>query len=350
MHTVIDLLSQTEFVRWVQNPDEELNAFWKQWLIAHPDRLNDVKLAREFLVGIKSTPLSDLPQHIKEEILIKILQDDLQDAPVNSVSAEKSFFPLFSWYSLGQFYRVAGVLFIGILAAFLYAVTIPSSEEPIHHVAAVEWITKKTTKGEKLKFTLPDSTEVWLNSSSELLFPKSFEGSDRMVKLSGEAFFDVYPDSVHPFIVDAQGLLTKAVGTSFTVAKDPEKQLTKVSLATGKVYVSHSNVPFEELLAPGEQLVFNEAKKKASIGAYDWKKEVGWKDGWLVFNNASYEQVLQAIEEWYGVQVTTLNSPSRKWDYSGEYHRQTLDNILASMAFIEKFKYTINDNTVTIKF
>nr|MBI1232368.1 DUF4974 domain-containing protein [Cytophagales bacterium] len=350
MHTVVDLLAQTEFVRWVQNPDEELDAFWKQWLLAHPERLSDVKLAREFLLGLKSTPFRDIPERLKEEILLKMLQEESEDPPILAVREEKLFPRPVFWYGLGQFYRVVAILCIGVLMAYFYTRTLPASVEPIHTALVVESITKKTAKGEKLKFTLPDSTEVWLNSSSELLFPKSFEGSERLVKLSGEAFFDVYPDSIHPFIVDAQGLLTRAVGTSFTVAKDPEKRLIKVSLATGKVHVSHSNVPFEELLTPGEQLIFNEAKEKASIGAYDWKKEIGWKDGWLVFTNASYEQVLQAIEDWYGVQVTTLNPPSRKWDYSGEYHRQTLDNILTSMAFIEKFKYTINDNTVTIKF
>ncbi|WP_158860569.1 FecR family protein [Lunatibacter salilacus] len=350
MHAVIELLSQAEFVRWVQNPDEELDAFWKQWMIAHPDRIGDVKLARELLSGMRSIPMDSPSKELKQDILLKVLQDDKKtlllrpkkdiDPPTNN----------FGWDGFSQFQRVVAVLFIGFLTAVLYTISNPNLEEKISEPIAVEWVSRKTKKGEKLKITLPDKTEVWLNASTEISYPERFEGNERSVTLRGEAFFDVHSDSLQPFVVSASGLLTKAVGTSFTVYRDRQTQKTKVSLASGKVQITHPDAAINEWLAPGQQLIFDEKNHKTDIGTYDWKREIGWKEGWLVFKKASFIEVVDALENWYGVKVKTINHPTRKWDYSGEYQRQTLDNILESMAYIEQFTYTINENQVTIKF
>ena len=350
MHAIIELLSQTEFVRWVQNPDEELNAFWKQWMIAHPERTSDVKLARELLLGMKSTSQEIPSQMLKQEILLKILQDDKKASarlPSMGIYPRRD---IFTWNGLNQLHRVVAVLVLGFFLAFLYTLSNPTLIEEMEEPILAEWITKKALKGEKLKVTLPDKSEVWLNSSTEISYPALFEGNERLVKLLGEAFFDVYPDSIRPFVVDASGLLTEALGTSFTVSKGAKSQKTKISLATGNVHITHQDASLDELLLPGQQLIFNEEDKQIHIGDYDWKEEFGWKEGWLVFKKASFTEVRDALENWYGVQVLTINQPTRQWDYSGDYHRQTLDNILASMAYIEKFTYTINDKKVTIKF
>lgn len=350
MHAVIELLCQAEFVRWVQKPDEELDAFWKQWMIAHPDRIGDVKLARELLLGMRSTPLESPSKALKQDILLKILQEEKKS---QSMSPEKEIeFPptYFGWNGFSQFQRVVAVLFLGFVSAVLYMLSNPNLEEKVSEPIAVEWITKKTQKGEKLKITLPDKTEVWLNASTEISYSETVKGNERIVKLTGEAFFDVYPDSIRPFVVEASGLLTKAIGTSFAVSKDKQSNKTKVSLATGKVKITHPDAAIDEWLTPGQQLIFDEENYKSQIGTYDWKREIGWKEGWLVFKKAGFSEVVNALENWYGIQVTVINHPTRKWDYSGDYQRQTLENILESMAYIEQFTYTIKDKKVTVKF
>ena len=350
MHAVIDLLSQEEFVRWVQNPDGELNAFWEQWMVAHPERVADVKLAREFLLGVKSDSLKPPSLSVKQEILVKVLQEDGSSS--NAPTQTTLYTPVgkYNWSFFSQFQRVVAVLIFGFFVSILILSRDPKPETKIRESIPIEWITKVTGKGEKLKLTLPDKSEVWLNASTEISYPVKFDGNERLVKLSGEAFFDVFSDTTQPFIVDASGLFTKALGTSFTVSNNIQNKRTKVSLATGQVQITHQNANCDELLVPGQQLQFNEENHQTKIGPYDWKKEVGWKEGWLVFRKASYEEVVESLENWYGIEISTRNKPSRKWDYSGEYQRQTLENILASMAYIERFTYTIKDKQVTIKF
>lgn len=350
MHAVIDLLSQEEFVRWVQKPDKELDAFWKQWMVAHPERISDVKMAREFLMGLKSDSITAPPLSLKQDILLRVLQEDNKPSQVSARIEPYSPMEQYNWTFFSQFQRIAAVLFLGFFISFLFAVNNPEPEAVIAESTPIEWVTKRTDKGEKLMVTLPDKTEVWLNASTEISYPVKFEGKERVLRVNGEAFFDIYPDSVQPFVVDASGLLTKALGTSFTVTNDIENQKTKVSLATGKVHITHQDAQFDELLVPGQQLIFDEENLQTQIGSYDWKKEIGWKEGWLVFKKASFEEVVETLENWYGIRITTVNLPTRKWDYSGEYQRQTLENILASMAFIEQFTYTIIDKQVTIKF
>lgn len=46
--------------------------------------------------------------------------------------------------------------------------------------------------------SLPDGSQVQLNSKSTLLYPKQFTGKERCVYLVGEANFKVKPDKKHP--------------------------------------------------------------------------------------------------------------------------------------------------------
>jgi len=350
MHAVIDLLSQEEFVRWVQNPDKELDAFWKQWMVAHPDRIADVKMARELLMGLSADAMTPPTQELKQEILLKVLQEDKKTSSVLIRLEPHLQREPFNWGIFSQFQRVVAILIFGFFLSFLYTVNNPRPEEAIEESVPMEWVSKQTHKGEKLKVTLPDKSEVWLNASTEISYPVSFDGKERLVRLNGEAFFEVHSDSIQPFVVESSGLLTKALGTSFTVTNDIKNKKTKVSLVTGKVHITHQVAQCDELLIPGQQLIFNDKNQQTQVGSYDWKKEIGWKEGWLVFRKASFQEVVELLENWYGIQINTVNQPTRKWDYSGEYQRQTLENILASMAFIEQFTFTIEDKQVTIKF
>lgn len=48
---------------------------------------------------------------------------------------------------------------------------------------------------------LADGTTVHLNAGSKLTYPVRFAGKRRIVRLEGEAYFDVAGDENHPFVV-----------------------------------------------------------------------------------------------------------------------------------------------------
>src|SRR5690606_33018048 len=73
MSELSDLLEDLEFIRWVKYPDNELTAFWKSWMHANPDRIEDVKLAREIILGLQF-PAPEASSDTKNEVLNRILR------------------------------------------------------------------------------------------------------------------------------------------------------------------------------------------------------------------------------------------------------------------------------------
>ena len=68
--------------------------------------------------------------------------------------------------------------------------------------------------GGEYRLTLSDGTRVWLNAASSLTYPEVFQDRERVVELTGEAFFEVKPDTALPFIVKTQGMRVKVLGLS----------------------------------------------------------------------------------------------------------------------------------------
>jgi hypothetical protein len=75
----------------------------------------------------------------------------------------------------------------------------------------LNYVTKTTAIGEKLKFKLPDGTAVHLNSASTVKYPNPFPEGNREVFLTGEAFFDVKRDTQSSFTIHNDNVRTTAL-------------------------------------------------------------------------------------------------------------------------------------------
>ena len=104
----------------------------------------------------------------------------------------------------------------------------------------IEFVHKFTANGERNLITLPDSSKVWLNGGSSLIYPSRFVSAERNVCLSGEAFFEVVKDK-RPFIVDVNQIKLKVLGTTFNVMSYPDNPRIIATLETGKIQVNIEN-------------------------------------------------------------------------------------------------------------
>ena len=154
--------------------------------------------------------------------------------------------------------------------------------------------TIQTSDGEMITLTLSDGTEVKLNSNSKLSYPHQFKGKERMIQLSGEAFFKVKHDSQRPFIVDAGGILTKDLGTSFNIRAYSDHDC-KVTLVEGKVAVlSKEKNAKPVVLKPGEQFsTLQDASNK--IQTVDTEETTAWADGVLYYHDKTLEYIVSDI-------------------------------------------------------
>ena len=150
-------------------------------------------------------------------------------------------------------------------------------------------------------FRLPDSSLVWLNASSSIRYHELFT-EKRDIQLEGEAFFEVTHDPAHPFRVEAGGIRTTVLGTTFNVRAYKSSGTTDVSVLSGRVQVSNEKKQFG-VLSPSYRLQFNRQSQTAITNQVDSSHVIAWKNGKLQFQGESFKEIAVALENWYNVKV-----------------------------------------------
>lgn len=158
--------------------------------------------------------------------------------------------------------------------------------------------TVSTAKGQTYQVQLADGTEVWLDAESSIRFPTSFPGPDRIVGITGQAYFEVARNANKPFRVQAAKETVDVLGTHFNMNAYEANQLT--TLLEGSIRVSAGSNT--RILAPGQQA-------QAATGAIhiipnpDLDETMAWKNGRFGFHGASMEQIMTQLARWYDIDV-----------------------------------------------
>ncbi|GAA4412827.1 hypothetical protein GCM10023187_40490 [Nibrella viscosa] len=151
-------------------------------------------------------------------------------------------------------------------------------------------------------------------------------------------------------------LLTQVLGTTFNVKYRRNANNIAVSLASGSVEIrqiggKHNGQTAR--LIPGEQLVFTETNQAFTISPYDRDEVFGWQNGLLSFKKSSLADVVEKLENWYGVQIELKGKfpqANKAWQYSGSYENQSLANVLTGISFVKQFTFEINGKVVIMNF
>lgn len=167
--------------------------------------------------------------------------------------------------------------------------------------------------------TLPDGTEVQLNSHSTLFYPQEFTGKNRSVYLIGEASFQVTPDKKRPFIVKAADFQVTALGTEFNVSAYPDSPTIAATLISGSVLVECNDLNDNAILQPNHQFTYNKIDRTNNITIPDIGDVTAWQRGELVFREMTIQEILTVLE--------------RKYPYSFEYRLKDLKKDRYSFRF-----------------
>jgi transmembrane sensor len=154
-------------------------------------------------------------------------------------------------------------------------------------------------RGAQYKLVLPDGTRVWLNAESSLKYQTAFDGKERRVVLTGEAYFDVTKNKEKPFIVESSGNTIKVLGTQFNVNSYGDENVFAATLVEGSVQITRSNL--SKTLKPGQQALVNTVN--IDVVPVDTKQFTSWKDGEFVFRDAAVHSVTKQLARWYDLQV-----------------------------------------------
>lgn len=175
---------------------------------------------------------------------------------------------------------------------------------------------------------LSDGTRVYLNSASSLRFPVRFSRTERKVKVTGEAYFEVAKVvnvanfKKVPFIVETSGQEIEVLGTHFNV--NDYNLSTKTTLVEGAVKVkslSQSNKHQSVILKPGQQSILN--NNNFEIKMVDTDVAVAWKNGYFNFDEESLESIMDQVARWYNVKVYFDNEKLKQEPFSGIIKKDT---------------------------
>ncbi|MCP2028407.1 ferric-dicitrate binding protein FerR (iron transport regulator) [Flavobacterium sp. HSC-32F16] len=169
------------------------------------------------------------------------------------------------------------------------------------HKGKVSYNTLVTPNGKTFQIALPDGTSVWMNAGSSLKYPTYFEGNDRTVVLTGEAYFEVAHNAKMPFKVFSNGQEVEVLGTHFNVRAYQNEPVFKTTLLEGKIKITEGDN--SSLVKPGQQIVVSPDKHSMKTKEVNAELAIAWKNRLFYFENARYDEIMREIERWYDVDV-----------------------------------------------
>lgn len=202
-----------------------------------------------------------------------------------------------------------------------------------------EYATLTTPRARQQQLVLADGTKVWLNAASSIHFPSAFLGKERVVEITGEAYFEVAKDATKPFIVKVNDATIEVLGTHFNVMAYTNEESVQTTLLEGSVKFRKGSGML--LLQPGQQSQLLHDGKIKLITHVDLDGVVAWKNGSQYFNNADIQTIMRQVERWYDVDVTYEgNIPKRS--FSGDIPRDANLSVLLKLFEVNNIHFTID--------
>lgn len=253
------------------------------------------------------------------------------------------------FYTKTIFKAAAIILLILFSNVMVYLIQEKSRPEQI-----TTWQEIVVPRGNRMKVVLPDSSIVWLNNETKFKYTSDF-ATNRVVELSGEAYFNVQHDSKHPFVVKIGDQKIKVLGTRFSVNAYPEDNSIETSLISGSVeFESNSPVNGKSsfLLKPGYSLFYNKknnavTQQKIQSSYYEY-----WENGMYAFKDESLESLAVKIKRIFNVEIVFEDDFLKNKTYTGTININ--DNIFIFMEAIRRtsvqpVEYKFNKNIINVK-
>lgn len=247
-----------------------------------------------------------------------------------------------NWWIILQ--RAAAILMLPLLVYSGYLTVKNQAKNNSKEQVMMQTISSR--QGMVTQFALADGTKVWLNSGSELQFPTRFDGDKREVMLKGEAFFEVTKNEKQPFRVNASELKVEVLGTSFNVVNFDDDTQSEVVLVTGKVALSSEKGQINTAygtMHSGQRAIYEKGQQKVSTQDVEVDKYIAWREGNLIFQDDSMEDVVKRLSRWFNVEIVINDPEIKKYIYKATFRNENLVQVLNLLKLSAPIDYRITD-------
>ncbi|MEO6980418.1 MAG: FecR domain-containing protein, partial [Mucilaginibacter sp.] len=241
--------------------------------------------------------------------------------------------------------QVAAVLLIG--AGLVFYRTFRSAPKVPANYTLIS-----ARKGVKKQLSLPDGSAVCLNSGSTLRISPGFGVTNRLVSLTGEAFFTVKHNQANPFTIQSGKLIITDIGTAFNVMAYAEESQVRVAVESGEVNVkeanpTHGSSIFTKSITPNQQLTYDKNSRRAILNDTRASEIAAWRTNQLRFDNASFGEIATTLERWYGVTVN-LHGHTDNRRYTVSFNNEPVSNVLKVLGKLSGISYQVINKTIQI--
>lgn len=200
--------------------------------------------------------------------------------------------------------------------------------------------------GGEYHFWMEDGTRVWVNSESEVGFPLPFGADRREIYVKGEVYLEVASDTTRPFVVHADGVSVRVLGTRFNVEAYGGERGVVTTLAEGKVEVERGEERM--VLVPDEQAVAVEGRGMVKRRV-DSRVVVSWMNGVFEFEDMSLAEIAERLERWYGVDFRFEEAGLRGRRFTGVFGRNgSLNSMLEVMGRTTDVAFEVGEREVRV--
>ena len=248
------------------------------------------------------------------------------------------------FYRSVLFNYVASLIFVAILSitgyyAFRIYVNKHTNDFFVSEDKNVVFQTIYVPKGMMFEMLLSDSSKVFLNSDSKLIFPTYFNGKSRQVELLGEAFFDVKKDNT-PFIIKTDEMQITVTGTSFNVNAYQDNTVFRTTLVEGSVQITVPNKPGTYTLTSGNNFSLSKNTDEISIKKVNTERYTAWMRGEFVFNNQPLDEIFTTLKRWYDFEIEYEKPAIKTMRFTGSIEKKRpLMYFLNQIQIVTEIKY-----------
>ncbi|HKZ68194.1 MAG TPA: FecR domain-containing protein, partial [Chitinophagaceae bacterium] len=220
-------------------------------------------------------------------------------------------------------------------------------EPPIANIEKKVLEPASQTNGKRY-IRLQDGSTALLNEGSQLDYPSDFANDKREVTLTGEAYFDIRPDTKRPFIVHTGKINTTVLGTAFNIKAYPEQKQITVTVTRGKVKVGDNKKTFG-VIVPNESIAVNTEISSFRLERVNAEEALGWKKQYLVLDDISLEEAAVLIGNRYHVNISFSKKVLENCRISATFlNNENLEQVLTVVTGVVDADYTLQPNDEVI--
>ena len=195
---------------------------------------------------------------------------------------------------------------------------------------------------EKKSFVqLPDGSKVWLNKNTTLSYAKNFNSEERIINMTGEAFFEVARDEKRPFVIHSGNSTSRVLGTGFNIRAYEKDKTTELIVAHGKVSftLNQGEVTKEVILEKDEKGIINKDNKAIVKVLNDDPNYLAWKNEKIIFNKTQLSKVASTLTSYFYKEIIIESPELINCHFSGSFDKPQLNDVLEVLKITMKMNY-----------